>query len=194
MAFASDSTTAPARPLLPFIFRPSPPIDDPRSSEELLEEIRRTIKEQEVCPTAGQTELPNSGDLKSRQPEPLLPAADLAQARHFCRELHQALDFGFALLDALDLGPLSLDVIDDAIRVLDALDAPEEDREDDDPAEGTSLERHGRGFVRCGADDAEDGDGCEQSDNGVADEDGYHEQCGFAFAGALPWSVGGYVG
>ena len=55
------------------------------------------------------------------------------------RELHQALDHGFALLDALDIPPLALDVIDDAIATLKALEAPDEDREDDDPAKGTSL-------------------------------------------------------
>ncbi len=64
--------------------------------------------------------------------------------------MHQALDYGFALLDALDLPPLALDVIDDAIATLDALDASDEDREDDEVAEddGTaepslaSPERH----------------------------------------------------
>lgn len=66
MAISANSTTAPARPLLPFVFRPSPPIDDPRSASELLEEIGRTIEGQEVCATVAQTpELP---------PEPLLPA------------------------------------------------------------------------------------------------------------------------
>ncbi len=86
------------------------------------------------------------------------------------RELHQALDYGFALLDALDLPPLALDVIDGAIATMDALDAPDEDREDDDPAEGTSLETFGRGFTRAGADDAEEDDEPERDDECGSDD------------------------
>ncbi len=49
MAFASDSTTAPVvqTGLLPFAFRPAPPVDDPRSAVELLDEIRREIEGQD---------------------------------------------------------------------------------------------------------------------------------------------------
>ena len=46
-----------------------------------------------------------------------------------------------------------------------------EDAEDDDPAEETSLETFGRGFVRCGADDAEEDDGCERGEE-YGSEDG----------------------
>ena len=78
MATHAHSTTAPALqprllPLVPFTFRsardqlsgksgalPTPPVDDPRSADELLEEIRRTIEGQVARP-----ELPT---------EPLLPA------------------------------------------------------------------------------------------------------------------------
>ena len=61
----------------------------------------------------------------------LLEPAEAAEARalHSRRRLGEALEYGFALLDALDLPPLALDVIDDAIAVLDALDAPDEDLE-----------------------------------------------------------------
>ena len=120
----------------------------------------------------------------------LLAPAEAAEARalHTRRRLGEALEYGFALLDALDLPPLALDVIDDAIAALDAFEAPDEDREpwlagyqdtgffsldaenddeyleDDDPAEETSLETAGRGFVRAGADDAEEDDGCERGE------------------------------
>ena len=33
---------------VPFVFRPSPPVDDPRSADDLLEEIRRTVEGQEA--------------------------------------------------------------------------------------------------------------------------------------------------
>ena len=46
-----------------------------------------------------------------------------------------------------------------------------EDAEDDDPAEETSLETFGRGFVRCGADDVEEDDGCERGEE-YGSEDG----------------------
>ena len=73
--------------------------------------------------------------LASTAAQGLLPDAE-ARALYSRRRLGEALEFGFALLDALE--------------------SPDEDLEDDDPAEGTSLETFGRGFVRCGADDAED--------------------------------------
>ena len=49
MAIHAHSTTAPApQPgLLPFIFRPTPPVDDLRSADELLDEIRREIDQQD---------------------------------------------------------------------------------------------------------------------------------------------------
>ncbi len=51
MAIHASSTTAPAlqpRLLRPFTFRPTPPVDDPRSADDLLEQIRRTIEGQAV--------------------------------------------------------------------------------------------------------------------------------------------------
>ncbi len=50
MAVHANSTTAPVvqTGLLPFVFRPSPSIDDSRSAVELLDEIRRTIEAQEA--------------------------------------------------------------------------------------------------------------------------------------------------
>ena len=104
--------------------------------------------------------------LASTAVEALLEPAEAAEARslHKRRALIQAVEHGFALLDALDLPPLALDVIDDAIAALDVLEAAGEDLEDDDPAEETSLETAGRGFVRCGADDAEEDDGCERGE------------------------------
>ncbi len=196
MAFVSDSTAAPARPLLPFVFRPAPPIDDPRSTDDLIEEIRRMVKGQEVSvQTAPKPEMP---------PEPLLPLADLAKTRHLRRQLAQAAEQGVALLAALglprlvdaDFVPLDREVIGDAldlaIATLDAVDGDTDleadeddedghDREQDtadaelscgwtakisqihlgaaqDDHETTALERHGKGFIRCGADDAEDDD------------------------------------
>ena len=111
-----------------------------------------------------------------------------ARAIHARRELHRALEWGFALLDALDLGPAALDEIDHAIRALDALDAPDEDLEpylagtpsplgldvecDSEEYEGTALESFGRGFVRAGADDAEDDDPLEDDD--PAERDDHH--------------------
>ncbi len=73
MATHAHSTSAPAvQPrLLPFVFRPVPPVDDPRSADELLEEIRRTIEGQEVSA--------KSGEKPELRPEPLLlPPAPLA--------------------------------------------------------------------------------------------------------------------
>ena len=127
----------------------------------------------------------------------LLEPAEAAEARAFQsrRRLGEALEYGFALLDALDLPPLALDVIDDAIAALDALEAPDEDLEpylagyydaafylvdlenddeddeDHDPAEETSLETAGRGFVRCGADDVEEDDPAEENDHREPDDE-----------------------
>jgi len=98
---------------------------------------------------------------------------------------------GFVPLDPAAIG----DALDDAIATLDALDAPAEDLEDGHDAEHdladaehdlgwpacmsqvnlgrntedgdiTALERHGRGFLRSGPDDAEDDDpsGSQQRD------------------------------
>ncbi len=139
-------------------------------------------------------------------PEPLLAAdtpeavrsdieallADHGRGIHFKRALHEAFDFGFALLDALDLPPLALDVIDDAIATLDALDAPDEDREPwlagvcdlaFVPGVPRSTPRTtprktraprsraiGRGFVRAGADDAEEDDEPERDDECGSDD------------------------
>ncbi len=47
---------------------------------------------------------------------------------------------------------------------------PRRTREDDDPAEETSLETAGRGFVRAGADDAEDDDPAERDDECGSDD------------------------
>ena len=49
-------------------------------------------------------------------------------------------------------------------------DAANEDAEEDDPAEETSLETAGRGFIRCGADVAEDDDGCERGEEYGSDD------------------------
>ncbi len=188
MAIYAHSTTAPAlQPrLLPFVFQPVPPVNDPRSAVELLDEIRRTIERQsDEALAAAESTASQPCSTRHLAPEealastaqPLLPAdtpeavrsdleallADHGRAIHCKRALHEAFDFGFALLDALDLSPLALDVIDHGIAALDALDADSEDLEDDDPAEGTSLERFGRGLVRAGADDAEDSHDAEPS-------------------------------
>ena len=86
MATHAHSTTAPAvQPrLLPFVFRPVPPVDDPRSADELLEEIRRTIEGQSdralaaAESTASQPcstrHLAPDQALPSTAHEPLLPA------------------------------------------------------------------------------------------------------------------------
>ena len=49
-------------------------------------------------------------------------------------------------------------------------DAVNEDAEEDDPADETSLETAGRAFIRCGADDAEDDDGCERGEEYGSDD------------------------
>ena len=124
MAIHAHSTTAPVvqallLPLVPFTFRPSALATDPRSADELLEVIRRTIDAQAA------PELP---------PEPLLPAADHARTIHLRRQLAQAADHGAALLASLGLprlvGPDHIvvdpvaagDALDLAIATLDALD------------------------------------------------------------------------
>ncbi len=63
MAIHAHSTTAPVvqTGLLPFVFRPVPPVDDPRSADELLEEIRRTIERQ----VGNQPALPSPAPLPS---------------------------------------------------------------------------------------------------------------------------------
>ena len=135
--------------------------------------------------------------------------ADLARALHARKALEQALHHGTALLAALGLprlvdpGFVPVDretagaALADAMALLDAIDAPEEDLEpegelleavgDDEldlgwaanvsqvalgPNTGdgdlTAPERFGRDFVRCGPDDAEDGHDAE----GLNDEGG----------------------
>ena len=124
------------------------------------------------------------------------------------RELEQAARHGTALLATLGLPrlvepgfvPIDGASLGDALEVvishLDAIDAPEEDLEDDDPLEKvgddeldlgwsalhsqlalgdntadgdlTAPERAGRGFVRCAPDDHEDGRDAE----GLNDEGG----------------------
>ena len=138
------------------------------------------------------------------------------------RQLVQAAEHGASLLASLGLPrlvPLDREAIgaalDRAIATLDDLDGDvdlepwltgyqsphlpldaEDDSEDD---EATALESFGRGFTASGGDDAEQDDEPEddelgdERDSGIGDIDGYHEQCGFAVAGALPWSMGGYV-
>ncbi len=97
---------------------------------------------------------------------------------------------GFVPLDPAAIG----DALDTAIATLDALDAPAEDLEDGHDAEHdladaehdlgwpacvsqvnlgrntddgdiTALERHGRGFLRSGPDDAEDGGDAERDED-----------------------------
>ena len=219
MAIHAHSTTAPTvQPrLLPFTFRPVPAqlsgdsgTLPARTADELLGEIAYELERQSgvVSPNDPPERPPL---LPSPAPLPSLSAAlsrrraifgavaldepdTAAEARalHFRREMHQALDWGFALLDALDLPPLALDVIDDAIATLDALDAPDEDREpwlagvvdlafvdgapaldaenDSEEDEGTALESHGRGFVRAGEDDAEEDDEPERDDECGSDD------------------------
>ena len=172
MAIHAHSTTVPAsqRGLLR-AFADAQPVSTPALTPETVAMLDAIESD-----TIGDTPEAVRSDL-----EALL--ADHGRALHFRRALHEAFDFGFALLDALDaldLSPLALDVIDDAIRTLDALDAPHEDLEpwlagvcdlafvpggpaldaenDSEEDEGTALERHGRGFVRAGEDDAEDDD------------------------------------
>ena len=48
MAIHARSTTAPTRPLLPFVHRPAVPVHDPRSAVEDLDEIRREVERQEI--------------------------------------------------------------------------------------------------------------------------------------------------
>ena len=70
---------------IPFIFRPSPPVDDPRTAVELLDEIRRTIEAQEVSGQLAQKCRPEGEairSLKSEEPKSatiadLLPPAPL---------------------------------------------------------------------------------------------------------------------
>ena len=62
MAIHARSTTAPTRPLLPFVHRTSAPSADPRSAVEILDEIRREVDRQEI---EAAPELP---------PEPLISA------------------------------------------------------------------------------------------------------------------------
>lgn len=81
--------------------------------------------------------------------------ADTARALHMRRMLKTAHAHGFAMLDALGLSPLALDILDDVIGAFDLLDG-DSDFEDGDPLEGTALETHGCGLVRCGADDEEE--------------------------------------
>ncbi len=68
MAIHAHSTTAPVvqTGLLPFVFRPVPPVDDPRSAVELLDEIRRTIE--------GAGGFRRTGENPELPPDPLLPA------------------------------------------------------------------------------------------------------------------------
>ena len=70
-----------------------------------------------------------------------------------------------------------------------------------DDLELTALERNGHGFIRTGADDAEqddpaeDDDGAGDEDSGIGDEDGLAEQlAGWDRCPRLNYSAGGYVG
>ena len=116
-------------------------------------------------------------------PLPSLTSAELdallafqGRPTHRFRALVAAAAHGAALLDALDLPPLALDVLDVAIAALDYRDG-DPDLEEDGPAEETSLETAGRGFVRCGADDDEDGfDIEEQHDAEQTYEDGSEDE------------------
>ena len=129
MATHAHSTTAPApQPgLLPFIFRPTPPVDDPRSADELLDEIRRAIEGQEgVLPQNDTLLLISQGNPAAPAgllptPAPLpslstafsrrraifgavaLDTAAEANARHMRWYLEAAADHGAALLGALGL-------------------------------------------------------------------------------------------
>ena len=131
--------------------------------------------------------------------------ADKAQAFFRFKALVGAAGHGAALLDALDLPPLALDVLDVAIAALDFRDG-DPDLEDGDDAEhdtsdaeldlgwsalhsqvalgpntadgdATALESFGRGFVRCGADDAEDDDPAERDEEHGSEDEAHPWRC-----------------
>ena len=163
-AFAHPRALATNRREIPGSCPPVTPLADPESTAA------------QPCKASG---LAPKEALASTAIEALLEPAEAAEARalHRRRALIQAVEHGFALLDALDLPPVALNTIDQAIAALDALEAASEDLEDDDPAEGTSLETAGRGFVRCGVDDDEDGfDIEEQHDAEQTYEDGSEDE------------------
>ncbi len=151
MAIDAYSTPAPSRPLLPFVFRSVPPVHDPRSAVELLDEILSIIEGQEG--SVPQNDTPEFYGLVVKPeppPEPLLPAADRAHTLHLRRQLAEAAEHGAALLNALglprlvtaDFEPIDREVIADAldlaIATLDAVDGDTniEEGGDDEPSLG----------------------------------------------------------
>ncbi len=176
MAIHAHSTTAPA--LQPRLLRPFTVCQAFKPALAAAESIASQpcdfsdLAAKEALASTAQPLLPaDTPEAVRSDIEALL--ADHGRAIHFKRALHEAFDFGLGLLDALDLPPLALDVIDEAIATLDALEASDEDREDDDPAEGTALERFGRGFIRAGADDEEDSDPAERDDHHGTEDDAF---------------------
>ena len=133
---------------------PAAPLADPESTADQPSNASGLAPDEALASTAlvGLLE-PALPSLTSAELDDLL--AVRGRPTHRFRALVAAAAHGAALLDALDLPPLALDVLDVAIAALDYRDG-DPDLEDDDPAEETSLETAGRGFVRCGADDAED--------------------------------------
>ena len=116
---------APALPIT-FTFRSVPPVDDPRSAVEVLDEIRRTIEGQESChrdtpslftasaalPVSGDVNSATVADLAPDYPDPIgvaedrpdeIRLADAARILHLRRQLAVAAEHGAALLAALGL-------------------------------------------------------------------------------------------
>ncbi len=145
-----------------------------------------------------------------------LASLTAARRRHAFRMAADAVDHLIALMDALDADVEDMEADSDDDRDLDDGREAEPDDEDGgdserdlgwnetvsqlalgagtDDGDLTALERHGRGFVRSGHDDAEDDDGRGDEDSGIGDEDGMAEQlAGWSHCPALAHSNGGYV-
>ena len=144
MAFASDSTTAPARPLLalvPFAFRPSAPVDDGSIPELPPEPLlsaadvlhgaagSQPAQSRSVDYPGNSDVVPNypgMSEVAPNYPDRVGVVADLSAARtlHLRRQLAQAAEHGAALLASLGLprlvGPDHIVV--DPVAAGDALD------------------------------------------------------------------------
>ena len=101
-----------------------------------------------------------------------LASLAVGRRRHAYRMAADAVDQLIALMDALDIDTEDLEAVDEDGDALDHFEGDlMEDAEDDDPAEGTSLETAGRGFVRAGEDDAEEDDEPERDDECGSEDD-----------------------